>query len=105
MHPKLSEYRHAECADLIIELEKCHQKNFLLKAMGACNDAKDQLTLCLRQLRIDRQYENNSDSRLKQQVIRSRWSKENQDDAEIRDAIAQKQQRIEYLKSLDVSAP
>lgn len=38
----------AACADLIQALEECHAKGVFGKFLGACNDQKLALNMCLR---------------------------------------------------------
>lgn len=48
-------------------LDDCHARGFLIKAVGACNDIKWDLTLCLRGLRIERTRKNREIARFKRE--------------------------------------
>ena len=60
MHPPLASHKHPgsstlksgkliiDCERVIELFEQCHAEHRLTKFMGACNEQKRQLTLCLR---------------------------------------------------------
>lgn len=54
-------------------LEECHAKGFMWKAAGMCNDAKQQLSLCLKAERAKMQDSNRNGVENKQARIRQKW--------------------------------
>lgn len=61
------------CEDLMSALEECHERGFLWKSMGMCNNAKDALSACLRAERRKRQDTNRGKSQDKRDTIRQKW--------------------------------
>lgn len=47
VHPLLSLHLHPRCKDIIIEFEKCHEENKVMKVFGVCNKLRAQLDKCL----------------------------------------------------------
>lgn len=54
-------------------LEECHAKGFMWKSLGMCNEAKDQLSACLRAERYKTQSLNRNSVQDKQSKIRQKW--------------------------------
>ncbi|KAL2165172.1 hypothetical protein VTH06DRAFT_468 [Thermothelomyces fergusii] len=73
MHPLLFTKDNAGCEQLMAALEECHAKGFLWKAVGMCNDAKQQLTECLRAERLKNQSLNRNSVQDKRSRIRQKW--------------------------------
>lgn len=55
-------------------LEECHARGFLWKSLGMCNNAKDQVTLCLRAERLKRTARNREAAKAKRDKIVKAWS-------------------------------
>jgi COX assembly mitochondrial protein 2 len=55
-------------------LEACHARGFMWKAMGMCNEAKEQVTLCLRAERLKRSSKHREDARVKNTRVQKLWS-------------------------------
>lgn len=73
MHPQITERRRIRCGQLIKELELCHQKGFLATSMGACESIADQVNMCLRSERLERQNDHFKVSAEKRKKIEKRW--------------------------------
>ncbi|ROV97571.1 hypothetical protein VSDG_04659 [Cytospora chrysosperma] len=73
MHPHLHTKDNTACEDLMTALEECHERGFLWKSMGMCNNAKDALGACLRAERRKRQDVNRGKSQEKRDIIRQKW--------------------------------
>ncbi|KAK0748198.1 cytochrome c oxidase biogenesis protein Cmc1-like protein [Apiosordaria backusii] len=73
MHPLLHTKDNVACKDLMIALDQCHMRGFLWKSMGMCNDAKDELSACLRAERWKTQSFNRSGVADKKDKIRQAW--------------------------------
>ena len=54
-------------------LEECHARGFLWKSMGMCNDAKTELSKCLRAQRAKHQDANRANTTNKKDKIRQMW--------------------------------
>ena len=54
-------------------LEECHAKGFMWKAMGMCNDAKQNLVDCLRAERLKSQSSNRNNVQDKKARVRQLW--------------------------------
>ncbi|CAM1506593.1 Fc.00g062340.m01.CDS01 [Cosmosporella sp. VM-42] len=70
MHPHLHTKNALACEDVIALLEECHNKGFMHKAIGSCNDAKDLVNQCLRIERSKIQAENRNAARAKRDKIK-----------------------------------
>ncbi|KAJ7581073.1 hypothetical protein C8J56DRAFT_959025 [Mycena floridula] len=64
MHPQLSD-KKIVCREFIEALEKCHERSFLAKMIGACNVPKDELNSCLRKERLGRAERNRESSKIR----------------------------------------
>ncbi|OLL26851.1 COX assembly mitochondrial protein 1 [Neolecta irregularis DAH-3] len=76
MHPPLVVYRHPGCEEVIIALEECHRSGFFNRFMGGCNQAKYDLTLCLRSeiiKRLERSRVNRETSKEKRKRVETAW--------------------------------
>ncbi|KAK3940064.1 UPF0287-domain-containing protein [Diplogelasinospora grovesii] len=73
MHPHLHTKDNAGCEEVMVALEECHARGFMWKAMGMCNDAKEDLVKCLRAERLKSQHANRSGAQEKRDKIRQRW--------------------------------
>lgn len=51
-------------------LEECHAKSLMYKAVGGCNDVKEQVNKCLREERDKLQAENRAAARAKRDRIK-----------------------------------
>lgn len=54
-------------------LEECHDRGFLWKSIGMCNDAKEQLSKCLREERAKRVDANRTNTTDKKDRVRQLW--------------------------------
>ena len=54
-------------------LEECHNRGFLFKCFGGCNDAKTAVNRCLRAERLKRTKKNRDLAREKRRVLEERW--------------------------------
>ncbi|KAF4472755.1 cytochrome c oxidase biogenesis cmc1 [Fusarium albosuccineum] len=70
MHPHLHTKNALACEDVIAALEECHSKGFMHKAVGSCNDVKEQVNACLRAERAKIQAENRNAARAKRDKIK-----------------------------------
>ncbi|KAI0396226.1 hypothetical protein F5Y17DRAFT_456166 [Xylariaceae sp. FL0594] len=66
-------HRHP-CEDVMNALEECHARGFLWMSMGMCNDAKRQVTLCLRAERLKRTAHNREVARAKREKTKQAWA-------------------------------
>lgn len=57
----------------MVALEECHDRGFLWKSMGMCNDAKQALNLCLKAERLKRVDANRNNAQDKKTKIRNMW--------------------------------
>ena len=58
---------------MIQALEDCHARGFLYKAVGLCNAAKRDVTLCLRAERFERSRKNREVAKAKRQQTEALW--------------------------------
>ncbi|KAF8475880.1 cytochrome c oxidase biogenesis protein Cmc1-like protein [Kalaharituber pfeilii] len=58
MHPHLHTKDNIACEEIMTALDECHARGFLVKATGGCNEIKQEVTKCLRALRIERSKRN-----------------------------------------------
>lgn len=58
---------------MIQALEDCHARGFLHKAVGLCNAAKRDVTLCLRAERLERTRKNREAAKAKRQQTEEVW--------------------------------
>ena len=47
MHPHLGLHAHPMCKNQILALQDCHKSNPVRRFMGACNEARRVLDVCL----------------------------------------------------------
>ena len=73
MHPPLAPHQHADCLELINQLEDCHKAGFLARFNGQCNDIKKELTLCLRAERLARQRVNQEKAKQRNAKAQVAW--------------------------------
>ncbi|KAI5798975.1 cytochrome c oxidase biogenesis protein Cmc1-like protein [Geopyxis carbonaria] len=73
MHPHLHTKDNRNCEAVMTALDECHARGFLYKASGMCNQAKREVTLCLRAERIERTRKNREAAREKRKSIEERW--------------------------------
>jgi COX assembly protein 2 len=57
----------------MVALEECHNRGFLWKSLGMCNNTKEELIACLRAERWKRAKHNRSDADEKKEKIRRAW--------------------------------
>ncbi|EMR61689.1 hypothetical protein MGN70_009826 [Eutypa lata] len=74
MHPHLHTKDNIACEEVMTALEECHARGFLWKSLGMCNNAKDQVTLCLRAERLKRTARNREAAKAKRDKIVKAWS-------------------------------
>lgn len=55
-------------------LDECHAKGFLWKSFGMCNNAKHDVTMCLRAERLKRTATNREVAKQKREKIKKAWS-------------------------------
>ncbi|OAQ72162.1 cytochrome c oxidase biogenesis protein cmc1 like domain-containing protein [Pochonia chlamydosporia 170] len=70
MHPHLHTKNALACEEIIAALEECHNRGFMHKATGGCNDVKDKVNQCLRLERGKLQAENRAAARTKRDRIK-----------------------------------
>ncbi|KAI5846961.1 cytochrome c oxidase biogenesis protein Cmc1-like protein [Tricharina praecox] len=73
MHPHLHTKDNRGCEDVMIALDECHARGFLYKASGMCNQAKRDVTKCLRAERIERTRKNREKANEKRQETVQMW--------------------------------
>ncbi|EDU50866.1 Cmc1 domain containing protein [Pyrenophora tritici-repentis] len=74
MHPHLhTEEVQKNCAEVVAALEQCHERGFLWKLTGNCTDAKHQVNMCLRGLRLERTRQNREEAKIKREKIKRVW--------------------------------
>lgn len=61
------------CEDVMAILDECHARGFLHKALGGCNEAKQDVNLCLRAERLERQAKNREIAKQKRAKIKAVW--------------------------------
>ncbi|TWU71150.1 hypothetical protein ED733_001518 [Metarhizium rileyi] len=70
MHPHLHTKNALACEEIIAALEECHNRGFMHKATGGCNDVKDKVNRCLRLERGKLQAENRAAAKAKRDRIK-----------------------------------
>ena len=88
MHPPLDR-PHPDCGEIIQQLRECHMTNTVTKYMGACNDIKFSMDVCLKAEKKRLLTESNAELPEYYQVEQARIIKE---------AFGQKLTFQEYLK-------
>jgi len=73
MHPHLHTKDNRGCEEVMQALDECHARGFLWKAVGMCNQAKRDVTKCLRAERIERTRQNREAAREKRQQVVAAW--------------------------------
>ncbi|KAK1752414.1 cytochrome c oxidase biogenesis protein Cmc1-like protein [Echria macrotheca] len=73
MHPHLHTKDNAACEEVMNALEECHARGFMWKAMGMCNDAKQNLVQCLKAERWKSQSINRNGVAEKKDRVRQKW--------------------------------
>jgi COX assembly protein 2 len=56
-------------------LDECHERGFLFKAIGGCNEAKRDVNRCLRAERLVRQRANREKTAEKRRQIEEEWAR------------------------------
>ncbi|KAF1912271.1 hypothetical protein BDU57DRAFT_482516 [Ampelomyces quisqualis] len=75
MHPHLhTEEVQKTCGEVVAALDECHARGFLWKATGNCTEAKHQVNMCLRALRIERTRKNREVAKQKRKEIEKAWA-------------------------------
>ena len=54
-------------------LEECHDKGFMWKVFGNCNQAKRNVNRCLAQMRVEHVAKNHAVAKRKRVVVEERW--------------------------------
>ncbi|KAI0371724.1 UPF0287-domain-containing protein [Pilatotrama ljubarskyi] len=77
MHPQLTEKKIGShpppvCLEFIQALDACHANGWY-RWTGACNQAKQDLNMCLRKERIDRTAKNREEAKLRRQKAEQAW--------------------------------
>ena len=62
-----------DCEEVMNLLDECHARGFLHSALGNCNEAKRDVTKCLRAARIERQKMNLDKAREKRKETLEMW--------------------------------
>ncbi|ODV75949.1 Cmc2p [Cyberlindnera jadinii NRRL Y-1542] len=75
MHPQLDSPRFISCADFIEALEKCHQRPFVERAFGVCNNEKEALSACLHEARMHSQNLQIVKKQEKGKEMKKKWEK------------------------------
>jgi len=55
-------------------LDECHERGFLWKAMGMCNEAKRNVNKCLRAERLERTRKNREAAKIKRAMVEAKWA-------------------------------
>ncbi len=58
----------------MMAFEECHARGFIWKSLGMCNDAKEQMRMCLRAERIKRTAKNREIARMKREKVVQAWN-------------------------------
>lgn len=58
------------CEEVIAALEECHNRGFMHKATGGCNDVKEKVNQCLRVERTKMQADNRATAKAKRDRIK-----------------------------------
>ncbi|KAI1809611.1 UPF0287-domain-containing protein [Poronia punctata] len=74
MHPHLHTKDNTACEEIMTALEECHERGFLWKSMGMCNDTKHKVTLCLRAERLKRSAANREAAKIKRERVKAMWA-------------------------------
>ena len=56
------------------QLEECHARGFLHRAIGRCNEAKTNVNKCLRAERLERTRVNREKAREARERIKAKWA-------------------------------
>ncbi|CCE91054.1 Cmc2p TDEL_0C01650 [Torulaspora delbrueckii] len=75
MHPQLESKRFNSCYDLIVALDKCHQKEYYKRIFGLCNNEKDALTKCLHDARLAGERDLIKQRREERKAVENKWKK------------------------------
>jgi COX assembly protein 2 len=75
MHPQLDSPRFISCTELIQALEECHQKSYLQRCLGLCNNETEALTNCLHEARLETQKHLILKKKEKQKKLTETWKK------------------------------
>ena len=54
-------------------LDECHARGFIFKATGGCNEAKQNVNMCLRAQRLERTAKNREEAKKKRERIEQKW--------------------------------
>ena len=54
-------------------LDECHARGFMFKALGGCNEAKQDVNMCLRAQRLERTAKNREEAKKKRERIEQKW--------------------------------
>lgn len=55
-------------------LDECHARGFLIRCLGACNDAKHAVNMCLRAERLERTRKNREAAKVKRAKAEATWA-------------------------------
>ncbi|KAI0362692.1 UPF0287-domain-containing protein [Trametes cingulata] len=77
MHPQLTEKKIGShppsvCLEFIQALDACHANGWS-RWTGGCNQAKQDLNMCLRKERIDRTAKNREEAKVRRQKTEQAW--------------------------------
>lgn len=75
MHPQLDSPRFISCHEVIQALEECHQRSYIERCFGVCNNEKDALVQCLHEARLETQKHLILQRKEKQKKVRESWKK------------------------------
>lgn len=71
--PALTQAPSPGCEEVMNALEECHARGFLYKALGNCNQAKAEVSKCLKVERLERQKANREQGRAKRERVEQAW--------------------------------
>ncbi|KAL7272852.1 hypothetical protein RUND412_004317 [Rhizina undulata] len=74
MHPHLHTKQNRGCDEVMAILEECHARGFLWKAAGMCNEAKQNVNLCLRAERLERTQKNRKNAKVNRERMNEIWA-------------------------------
>jgi COX assembly protein 2 len=62
-----------DCGDIVKALEECQAQGFMSRAFGKCDTVQNELNLCLRRERLERQALHFKEANAKRQDLQKKW--------------------------------